>query len=151
MKELFFSHLKILSGILIIVLIISCKPSDEIKTGIYKYYRPGRIEFGLRYIFQGVVGFHCTIKQLTISKDSTFAYDFYSGMDTGTWKYMNDSLYLNVKGMIFTDEKLNIEIQKTPLPANFKPIVFKVNGDCLIRIYGEKRHKILTKLKFDAP
>jgi hypothetical protein len=67
-----------------ILFILSCFSVHAIKPGIYKYQTTGRIEFGVRYIFQGVAGFHCTVKQLVINPDSTFVYDFNTVIYKGT-------------------------------------------------------------------
>jgi hypothetical protein len=145
---------------LLLICSISCKNHENIKIGTYYDFQPSLAEMLMLYIFQGVIGYHCSVLSLTIYPDSSFAYVYNGVYYTGNWKCTKSSLSLYINKGIFTDFIGNDSINqilksrrmtKQPYFNAFSPIIFDITSNHLQKTTGKGRHKILEKLTFNMP
>ena len=144
--------MKNLTLVLIVLLFLGCSNQTSLRTGIYKYVRPSRVEFVYLYLTQGIKS--CFVgSELVLNNDSTFKYTTCACIMTGKWINTKDSLFLTV----IKDRWRNDSLDKNGFNGTWpeipiKPIGFEVNNDFLIQIYTSKKgEKIIEKLKFNVP
>ena len=153
-KESVKSHriMRFIMVILIVNLFLGCSKQTTIKQGTYTYVQLSKIQSGYLFLTKGIkhnfVG-----SEIVLKNDSTFNYITCGNIMTGTWNYINDSLFLKVtknRWRIDSLDKYGFHGTWPTIPL--KPIGFKFDNDYLVRIHILKNgEKAIEKLKFNMP
>ncbi len=133
-------------------MVTACVSHYQIKMGTYKSVPFGKFEMKYKYFFSGVIGFHCGSK-LIISSDSSFIYERYPFISSGTWHCNQDSLTLVFNEYKWMNDSLKIKFSHDKMPVfHDEPRNYQVRENYLIRyIPTNNNKKIVEKLEFNTP
>jgi len=144
--------MKIVVVIIIVFLFLGCSTQTPIRPGTYTYVRLSKVQLGYLFLTKGIKSYSIG-SELVLMKDSTFKYTTCGNIITGTWNYLNDSLFLKIKKnrwRIDSLDKNGFNGRWPTVPQ--KPVGFKFDKDYLVKIdILQNGRKVIEKLKFNVP
>jgi hypothetical protein len=138
--------------LLLCILIIGCSSDYKVKTGFYVSKPYSRIESIFKMYFCGYKAFLCG-SRLILYPDSTFIYERFPFISSGSWFQDKDSLALRFNGYSWMNDSLKSLYPKDKIPVfNSDPRRFKVEKDYLFRKIKLKDNKyVMERLLCKSP
>jgi len=129
-----------------------CASYYPTRVGTYKSVPLGKIEMEFKYFFSGLKGYCCGSK-LVINVDSSFIYERFPFISSGTWHRDQDSLILVFKEFKWINDSLIRKFPKDKMPVfHNEPRKYLVRENYFIRYISISNNKeIVEKLEFNAP